>query len=126
LFDGRHRLLDVSTGCRCGAQRKYVDYTLSMPWSQLMPPDGRGSDTQAIADARRITGEPEGSDYVPTDARELCGRIMHTCYMGTENSSAETRGRAKELAEAIGRFVSSLTLTFGLVDLTGTSVTTRT
>ena len=67
----------------------------------------RGSDTQVIADARRIAGELEGSDYVPADARELCGRIMHTCYMGTENSSAETRGRAKELAGAIGRFVLS-------------------
>lgn len=59
-----------------------------------------------ISDARRIVGEPEGSEYVPTDAREMCGRILHTCYMGTENSSAETRGRAKELAEAIGRYVS--------------------
>jgi NAD+ synthase (glutamine-hydrolysing) len=78
-----------------------------MPWSQLM---AAGSDTQVVADARRIVGEPEGSEYVPTDARELCGRIMHTCYMGTENSSAETRGRAKELAEAIGRFVSPLYL----------------
>jgi len=68
----------------------------------------RGSDAQVIVDARRIVSEPEGSDYVPTDARELCGRIMHTCYMGTENSSAETRGRAKELAEAIGRSVFSL------------------
>ena len=56
-----------------------------------------------IADARRIVGEPEGSEYVPTDARELCGRILHTCYMGTENSSADTRRRARELAEAIGR-----------------------
>ena len=71
-----------------------------------MTAGGHGSDTQVIADTRRIVGEPEGSEYVPTDARELCGRIMHTCYMGTENSSAETRGRAKELAEAIGRFVS--------------------
>ena len=56
-----------------------------------------------IADARRIVGEPEGSEYVPTDPRELCGRILHTCYMGTENSSVDTRRRARELAEAIGR-----------------------
>jgi Mg-chelatase subunit ChlD len=70
-----------------------------------MKPVRRGLDTQVITDARRIVGEPEGSEYVPTDARELCGRIMHTCYMGTENSSAETRGRARELAEAIGRSV---------------------
>ena len=56
-----------------------------------------------IADARRIVGEPEGSEYIPTDPREICGRILHTCYMGTENSSADTRKRARELAEAIGR-----------------------
>jgi NAD+ synthase (glutamine-hydrolysing) len=71
----------------------------------LVAANGGGLDTQVIADARRIAGEPEDSNYVPTDARELCGRIMHTCYMGTENSSAETRGRAKELAEALGRSV---------------------
>lgn len=74
----------------------------------LVAANGAGLDTQVIADARRIAGEPEDSNYVPTDARELCGRIMHTCYMGTENSSAETRGRAKELAEAIGRSVSPI------------------
>ncbi|ORY63664.1 glutamine-dependent NAD synthetase with GAT domain-containing protein [Leucosporidium creatinivorum] len=59
---------------------------------------------QVIADARRIAGEPEGSDYLPTDPREFCGRIFHTCYMGTENSSIETRKRAKDLAEAIGSY----------------------
>jgi len=64
----------------------------------------RSGNTQVIADARRIAGEPEDSNYVPSDARELCGRIMHTCYMGTENSSVETRGRAKELAEALGSY----------------------
>ncbi len=80
----------------------------------LVAANGRGLDTQVIADARRIAGEPEDSNYVPTDARELCGRVMHTCYMGTENSSAETRGRAKELAEAIGRLVlSCLCVSFG-------------
>ncbi|SCZ87891.1 BZ3500_MvSof-1268-A1-R1_Chr2-3g05359 [Microbotryum saponariae] len=56
-----------------------------------------------IQDARRIVGEKPDSDYVPVDAREFCGRIFHTCYMGTENSSIETRKRAKDLAEAIGR-----------------------
>lgn len=56
-----------------------------------------------IADARRMTGEPEDSEYLPTDPKEFANRIFHTCYMGTENSSAETRGRAKQLSEAIGR-----------------------
>jgi NAD+ synthase (glutamine-hydrolysing) len=49
-----------------------------------------------------MTGEPEGSEYVPLDPKEFASRIFHTCYMGTENSSPETRKRAKDLAEAIG------------------------
>lgn len=57
-----------------------------------------------IADARRISGEPEDSTYVPEDAREFSNRIFHTCYMGTENSSVETRSRAKELGAAIGSY----------------------
>lgn len=61
------------------------------------------TDELVITDARRIAGEPEDSSYIPTDAREFCNRIFHTCYMGTENSSVDTRRRAKELAEAIGR-----------------------
>lgn len=52
-----------------------------------------------------MTGEPEDSTYLPTDPREFSSRIFHTCYMGTENSSAETRQRAKQLSEAIGRHV---------------------
>ncbi|GJN90450.1 hypothetical protein Rhopal_003461-T1 [Rhodotorula paludigena] len=59
---------------------------------------------QVIADARRIAGEPAESQYVPVDPREFCGRIFHTCYMGTKNSSRETRDRAKGLAEAIGAY----------------------
>ena len=64
-------------------------------------------DKQVIADARRMTGEPEDSSYIPSDPREFANRIFHTCYMGTENSSAETRRRAKQLADAIGRYVRS-------------------
>ncbi|KAH8146825.1 uncharacterized protein LAJ45_09199 [Morchella importuna] len=59
---------------------------------------------QVIKDARRITGEPEGSTWVPKTPQELAGRIFHTCFMGTKNSSKETRQRAKELAEAIGAY----------------------
>jgi len=50
-----------------------------------------------------MTGEPEDSEYLPTDPKEFSNRIFHTCYMGTENSSAETRNRAKDLAKTIGR-----------------------
>ncbi|EIW79283.1 glutamine-dependent NAD(+) synthetase with GAT domain-containing protein [Coniophora puteana RWD-64-598 SS2] len=62
------------------------------------------ADHQVLADARRIVGEPEDSSYIPSDAKEFCNRIFHTCYMGTENSSRETRSRAKELATTIGSY----------------------
>ncbi|ESO87061.1 hypothetical protein LOTGIDRAFT_177462 [Lottia gigantea] len=56
---------------------------------------------QVLSDCRRIVGE---GDYFPTDPKELCGRIFTTCYMGSENSSSETKKRSKELAEDIGSF----------------------
>ena len=42
------------------------------------------------------------SNYIPTNPKEFAGRIFVTCYMGTENSSEETRKRASNLAEEIG------------------------
>lgn len=57
-------------------------------------------DVHVVDDVRRIVGDP---GYVPDDPRELCNRLFITCYMGSANSSAETRQRAKDLAEQIGR-----------------------
>ncbi|TPX60523.1 hypothetical protein PhCBS80983_g01676 [Powellomyces hirtus] len=62
----------------------------------------KNGERHVIADARRVAGEPADSTYVPEDPKEFCGRIFHTCYMGTENSSKDTRARAKHLAEWIG------------------------
>lgn len=59
---------------------------------------------QVVVDARRVAGEPAGSDYVPTDPRELCARVLHTCYMGTSNSSRETCELAARLAGDLGAY----------------------
>ncbi|KAF5092944.1 hypothetical protein D0Z00_004326 [Geotrichum galactomycetum] len=59
---------------------------------------------EVIADARRLANVGADSDYLPTDPKEFAGRIFHTCFMGTENSSNDTRSRAKLLAEAIGAY----------------------
>uniref|UniRef100_A0A182N052 Glutamine-dependent NAD(+) synthetase n=1 Tax=Anopheles dirus TaxID=7168 RepID=A0A182N052_9DIPT len=56
-------------------------------------------DRQVRDDCRKILGDPE---YVPASASELCGRLLFTCYMGTENSSRETRQRAATLAAQLG------------------------
>ncbi|RUP44369.1 carbon-nitrogen hydrolase [Jimgerdemannia flammicorona] len=73
--------------------------TIVASMCRLVAESAREGDIQVIKDARRMTGEPEDSEYLPTDPREFANRIFHTCYMGTENSSQETRVRAKELAE---------------------------
>jgi NAD+ synthase (glutamine-hydrolysing) len=86
-------------------------YSLVSTSLRLSLQDLLSTDKQVIADARRITGEPEDSSYIPSDPREFANRIFHTCYMGTENSSVETRRRAKQLADAIGRYVRITQLT---------------
>ncbi|QRV88948.1 carbon-nitrogen hydrolase [Ceratobasidium sp. AG-Ba] len=72
--------------------------------SRLVVAAANQGNTQVISDARRMCGEPEGSSYTPTDPREFTSRIFHTCYMGTENSSSDTRNRAKLLSESIGSY----------------------
>ncbi|CCC71471.1 hypothetical protein NCAS_0H01610 [Naumovozyma castellii] len=57
---------------------------------------------QVIEDARKITRS--GEDWIPTDPKDLASKIFHTCYMGTENSSKETRDRSKELSRCIGSY----------------------
>ncbi|KAJ8457402.1 hypothetical protein ONZ45_g18326 [Pleurotus djamor] len=68
------------------------------------------TDKQVISDARRMVGEPDDSSYIPSEPKEFASRIFHTCYMGTENSSVETRRRAKQLAEAIGSYHTDLNM----------------
>lgn len=58
------------------------------------------SDSQVLEDVRRVVGD---STYRPKQPRELCGRIFTTCYMGSENSTEDTRRRAKDLASEVGR-----------------------
>jgi NAD+ synthase (glutamine-hydrolysing) len=71
---------------------------------RLVIADCKRGEEQVIEDVRRICGEQEGSEWLPETPQELAGRIFHTSFMGTENSSKETRQRAKRLAEAIGAY----------------------
>ncbi|CAK9231415.1 unnamed protein product [Sphagnum troendelagicum] len=57
-------------------------------------------DQQVCLDAVRIGNYQEKE--VPKTAQELANRILHTVYMGTENSSEGTRSRADRLAKEIG------------------------
>jgi len=59
---------------------------------------------QVLSDVRRICGEQEDSKWLPQEPQEVASKIFVTCYMGTENSSEETRSRARDLAKAIGSY----------------------
>ncbi|GMM31068.1 glutamine-dependent NAD(+) synthetase [Martiniozyma asiatica (nom. inval.)] len=55
---------------------------------------------QVIKDVKLVTKD----DNLPKTPQELASKLFHTCYMGTINSSMETRQRAKELAKKIGSY----------------------
>lgn len=59
---------------------------------------------QIVNDARRIVKAADDSTWRPTDARDFASHILHTCYMGTTNSSSTTRDRAAAVAEQIGSY----------------------
>ncbi|CAI7933566.1 unnamed protein product, partial [Closterium sp. NIES-54] len=63
-------------------------------------------DEQVRQDAVRITGlqlaAGAAAEEQKRQAAMLADRMLHTIYMGTENSSQATRARAKQLASEIG------------------------
>ncbi|KAK9448379.1 uncharacterized protein V1518DRAFT_375002 [Limtongia smithiae] len=61
-------------------------------------------DELVIRDARRAAGLSPDSEYIPADPVEFASRIFHTSYMGTENSSFDTRQRATRLANEVGSY----------------------
>ncbi|KAL1970772.1 hypothetical protein VTN77DRAFT_2606 [Rasamsonia byssochlamydoides] len=59
---------------------------------------------EVIRDVRRLCAEPEGSTWLPKEPQDVCHRLFHTAFMGTQNSSKATRERAKRLATDIGSY----------------------
>jgi len=56
---------------------------------------------QTLTDIQNIVKD---NQYIPKDPEELCNRIFVTCYMGTENSSQDTKERSQNLARDIGSY----------------------
>nr|XP_020469362.1 glutamine-dependent NAD(+) synthetase [Monopterus albus] len=59
----------------------------------------KDGNSQVLQDVRRVVGD---DSYHPQHPRELCSHIFTTCYMASENSSENTCGRARDLANQIG------------------------
>ena len=65
---------------------------------------------QVIKDTLRVCGEAPESAWLPISPQDICSRIFHTCFMGTTNSSTDTRRRARELARDIGAYHTDLNI----------------
>ncbi|KAK0528643.1 glutamine-dependent NAD(+) synthetase [Tilletia horrida] len=87
-----------------------------------------GRNEQVLEDVRRICSVGAESDWVPASPQDIANRLFVTCYMGTENSSADTRSRAKELADAIGSYHIDLNMDIVVRAITTlfTAVTSKT
>jgi hypothetical protein len=81
----------VVSGNHCGS---------NVPVSQ---PSSTGRTTGQVADdCRRICRQE--APWVPSSAQEIANFVLHTTYMGTENSSELTTSRAKRLGYTIGSY----------------------
>lgn len=58
-------------------------------------------DVQVLEDIRKILAD---ADYTPDNPAALCNRLLVTCYMGSVNSSKETRRCASQLANQLGSY----------------------
>eukprot|EP00026_Physarum_polycephalum_P002922 Phypoly_transcript_02931.p1 GENE.Phypoly_transcript_02931~~Phypoly_transcript_02931.p1 ORF type:complete len:670 (+),score=60.98 Phypoly_transcript_02931:109-2118(+) len=89
--------LPISGGADSGATAAIVGIM-----TQLVVLEASKGNHQVIDDARRLAGLPKEDPYVPLDAKEFCGRILFTAYLGSKNSSKETRDRAAKVAKELG------------------------
>ena len=62
---------------------------------------GNAQGGSALKELRNVIRHPDPS-WAPSSAQEIANRLLCTCYMGTTNSSVETRSRAAQLAREIG------------------------
>ncbi|KAH3687280.1 hypothetical protein WICPIJ_001742 [Wickerhamomyces pijperi] len=70
---------------------------------RLVSEAAKKGNKQVINDARKIANVKD-QDWEPVDPVDFANRIFHTAYLGTENSSSETRDRAAQLAQDIGSY----------------------
>jgi NAD+ synthase (glutamine-hydrolysing) len=62
--------------------------------------------TDTNINSRHVTSLIDKS-LIPTPT-ELCSNVLHTVYMGTQNSSQATKNRASLLAQTVGSFHTNL------------------
>ncbi|KAK2173886.1 hypothetical protein NP493_843g01010 [Ridgeia piscesae] len=73
-------------------------------------------DELVLSDIRKVVGDPH---YRPSNPEALCNLIFTTCYMGSENSSHETKSRANEFARQIGSYHLNISIDAAVTAVVG-------
>ncbi len=98
-------LLPLSGGADSSAVAAIVGVMCNLVYAAIEEGNER-----VLADARRVMGHAPDSAFRPQSAQEIANAVLHTVFMGTENSSKATRTRAAALAGQIGAFHHSITI----------------
>lgn len=76
---------------------------------KLVIKEVQNGNLQVIKDIKQVL-KIEKDDEIPKNSEEFANLIFHTCYMGTVNSSKETRDRSLRLSEKIGSYHINLNM----------------
>lgn len=96
-------------GVMCGLAMDAVETERSHDGRRRMVEESGVDEGPATAEVRRLLGLKD-TESVPRDPRALARAVLHTCFMGTENSSKATRGRAAALADQVGAYHSNISI----------------
>jgi NAD+ synthase (glutamine-hydrolysing) len=102
-------LLPLSGGADSSSVAAIVSAMCTMVY-QEMQKDPTGS---VANECRRIChqdGNNGDEIWLPKSSQEIANCVLHTTYMGTENSSAITKSRAQRLSDRIGSYHLSITI----------------
>lgn len=94
--------LALSGGLDSSTTALFVFGMACLVWESITSGEGN-----TLADLRRVSGD---ETFLPRGPHDIVSRLLHTCYMGTENSSVVTRSRAKILAETLGAYHSDISI----------------
>jgi len=97
--------LPLSGGADSGVTALVVYYMAERILAQIK--EDKHSET--LNDLRKIIRD---DGFIPNNAQDIVNQLLFTCYLGTSNSSSETKERAENLANFIGSKHKSVDITY--------------
>ncbi|XBW35666.1 hypothetical protein QEN19_001237 [Hanseniaspora menglaensis] len=63
---------------------------------------------KVLSDLQKVS--KQSLEWIPESPEQISDKLFHTCYMGTSNSSKETKDRAEALSKRIGAYHTTLNM----------------